>query len=61
MAQAPSEQQIADAQQKTKAEISEKKEDQKRQGKDFIIDKSGHAAGVIPEGVWQSHKEPTND
>lgn len=61
MAQVPTDKHIQQAQLETQQEINEKRIDQQLQGKDFVISDDGHGPGVIPEDVWQSHKEQPNE
>ena len=56
MATAPTQDETKKAQEATQAEIDAKLKAQQEQGKDFVIDKDGHAAGVIPEDVWKGLK-----
>ena len=60
MAQVPSEDEIRSAQFETGLEIELKRADQESQGKSFEVNEDGHGPGVIPEDVWQSHKEQGN-
>lgn len=54
MAQIPSNEQVRKMQARTKIAVHKKKLAQKSVGKDFVLT----GAGVVPEKIWQSHKEP---
>jgi hypothetical protein len=56
MAQAPSDEEVKKAQEAAQKKIEKKIESQQAQGKDFVIDPEGHAAGVIPEKTWKGIK-----
>lgn len=57
MAQVPTQEQIDEAVVATAEAIVEKQITQQELGKEFLIDEDGHAAGVVPEEVWQAIKE----
>lgn len=57
MATTPNEQEIVQAKEQTEQEIEEKRQSQEALGKDFIVSDDGHAAGVVPEDIWQEHKD----
>ena len=61
MAQVPSEDEIKEAQLDTELQIADKKQSQEAQGKGFDVDPDGHAPGVVPEDIWQGHKEPSDE
>lgn len=44
----------------TELEIKQKAEAQAAEGKSFIVAPDGHGPGVVPEDVWQGHKEQNN-
>jgi len=54
MAQIPTKGQVALHQMQTSQEIADKIESQELEGKEFIVDRTGHGPGVIPEDVWKN-------
>ncbi len=60
MAQVPNSEEVKEAQFATELEINQKRADQEAQGKGFIVPEDGHGPGVVPEDVWQGHKEQDN-
>lgn len=60
MATQPSSEEIERARAHTEKEIEEKTAAQIAEGKTFNMSADGHGAGVMPEDVWQKHKEQDN-
>lgn len=61
MAQIPTDDEVTKAQLHAQRAIKVKQAMQAKQGKEFVIDEHGHAAGVIPEKVWKSLKPDTDE
>lgn len=61
MASIPNSDQIKEAQLASELEITTKTLEQEALGKGFVVPEDGHGPGVIPEDIWQSHKEPSHE